>query len=77
MRGNDARKRASDSDNRGFDSRLKKSLRPDNYNTISTAFKMSTPPGFRIAQAVGLSGAIWLSGNVFSISMMTIPGILL
>ncbi|KAJ0415808.1 DUF1772-domain-containing protein [Aspergillus carlsbadensis] len=37
---------------------------------------MSESPAFRIAQAVGLSGAIWLSGNIFSLSMMAIPALL-
>ncbi|PYI28937.1 DUF1772-domain-containing protein [Aspergillus indologenus CBS 114.80] len=35
---------------------------------------MSTStPSFAIAQAVGLTGAAWLSGNIFSLSLMGVP----
>ncbi|KAL3262087.1 hypothetical protein ABHI18_003120 [Aspergillus niger] len=34
------------------------------------------PTSFCIAQAIGLSGAAWLSGNIFSLSLMTIPALL-
>ncbi|GKZ32838.1 hypothetical protein AbraIFM66950_002478 [Aspergillus brasiliensis] len=34
------------------------------------------PTSFCIAQAIGLSGAAWLSGNIFSLSYMTIPALL-
>ncbi|PYI03696.1 DUF1772-domain-containing protein [Aspergillus sclerotiicarbonarius CBS 121057] len=34
------------------------------------------PPTFCIAQAIGLSGAAWLSGTIFSLSYITIPSLL-
>ncbi|KAK2807504.1 hypothetical protein FQN50_005372 [Emmonsiellopsis sp. PD_5] len=34
------------------------------------------PAGFRVAQAVGLTGAAWLSGNIATYSLSTIPSVL-
>ncbi|RDH39661.1 hypothetical protein BDQ94DRAFT_133468 [Aspergillus welwitschiae] len=34
------------------------------------------PTNFCIAQAIGLSGTAWLSGNIFSLSLMTVPALL-
>ncbi|GKZ63366.1 hypothetical protein AnigIFM60653_007614 [Aspergillus niger] len=37
---------------------------------------MSTyPPGYRIALAVGLSGAAWLSGNIAALSLIAVPAL--
>ncbi|KAJ5805253.1 hypothetical protein N7474_011140 [Penicillium riverlandense] len=37
---------------------------------------MEYPLSFRVAQAVGLSGAAWLSGNISSLSMISMPSLL-
>ncbi|KAJ5172427.1 DUF1772-domain-containing protein [Penicillium capsulatum] len=37
---------------------------------------MSYPLGFRIAQAVGLSGAAWISGNIAGISVNIVPALI-
>ncbi|KAJ5604484.1 hypothetical protein N7510_009638 [Penicillium lagena] len=37
---------------------------------------MDYPLSFRIAQAVGLSGAAWLSGNISTLSMIVMPALL-
>ncbi|RHZ46137.1 hypothetical protein CDV55_100780 [Aspergillus turcosus] len=34
------------------------------------------PTAFRAAQVLGLTGAAWLSGNMFSLSLITTPGLL-
>ncbi|KAJ5099073.1 hypothetical protein N7532_006074 [Penicillium argentinense] len=36
----------------------------------------SYPLGFRVAQAVGISGAAWLSGNIAAISLIGTPAII-
>ncbi|XHF98732.1 hypothetical protein AWENTII_002271 [Aspergillus wentii] len=33
------------------------------------------PLGYRIAQAVGLSGAAWLSGNIAALSLIAVPAL--
>ncbi|KAJ9483998.1 hypothetical protein VN97_g9389 [Penicillium thymicola] len=34
------------------------------------------PPGYRVAQAIGLTGAAWLSGNIAALSMNAAPALL-
>ncbi|KAJ5673877.1 DUF1772-domain-containing protein [Penicillium macrosclerotiorum] len=36
----------------------------------------SYPAGFRVAQAIGISGAAWLSGNIAALSMNVTPALL-
>ncbi|KAE8149001.1 hypothetical protein BDV25DRAFT_141215 [Aspergillus avenaceus] len=37
---------------------------------------MSFPVGFRFAQAVGLTGATWLSGKIISLSVISVPALI-
>ncbi|CAL5870298.1 uncharacterized protein PFLUO_LOCUS4533 [Penicillium psychrofluorescens] len=34
------------------------------------------PPGYRVAQAIGFTGAAWLSGNIAALSMNAAPALL-
>ncbi|KAB8067973.1 DUF1772-domain-containing protein [Aspergillus leporis] len=37
---------------------------------------VSYPIGFRVAQAIGFTGAAWLSGNIAALSMNCVPGLI-